>query len=373
MPSIGFAGLGEWLLELSLARFVLLCVAVTVFRDGFWLYESDANFVAMAAGFPHDPTVWYESWLYLLLPNLLGATTLVPFMVLYGGVTVVCLVLLVALPVRQLGGELARFFVVAVVASGLPEVIVYEVGFYDVLTVLGVLVIVTCRRTWLVVLGAALMSGSNPPLAIVAAVAFLVLTGSARFRRWRDKSLVTLAVTAAGWVGADLWLHAIGGKGEISYLGSNLSTSATSFLYSVPLAISSWFGAAWVFVAAAIAAHRDRRSRLAMASALVVIPAIAAIATLDDTRVFVTVAALPFLVVVWDYCTARRSSSLARAETSASWRMEVATWTGILALATIIVPSLYVRGDTRSVWLPWAWVVSGGHFLYPVLNLKLPY
>ena len=152
----------------------------------------------------------------------------------------------------------------------------------------------------------------------------------------------------------------MGTPSESSQLFQNLSFSFDSSLNAAPLAVSSWYGRAWPLVAVVIASPMSWRTRRLVAGALIVIPALAAMATLDGTRVFVCVAALPALAALWTYAKAR-TAALQTSGAGVHAPADVTTWLGLLVVTTLLVPALYYRGDMREVWLPWAWFSSGAH------------
>ena len=64
--------------------------------------------------------------------------------------------------------------------------------------------IAVSRRSWLVAVGALVLSGSNPPLALVSAIALTALSACDAFRGLRQKALVTLAICFVGWLAVNV-------------------------------------------------------------------------------------------------------------------------------------------------------------------------
>jgi hypothetical protein len=251
--------------------------------------------------------------------------------------------------------------ILAVLASGIPPTLSYEIGFYDVLTLLGAGAIAVSRRPWLVAVGAVVLSGSNPPLALVSAISFAILSAGEPFRGLRQKALITLTICLLGWLAVNLWLHAAGTSSESSQLFTNLGYSFRSFLDAAPLDVSSWYGGAWLLVVITIVSPMAWRTRCIVVGALIVVPGLGSVATLDGTRVFVCAAALPALAALWTYAEAT-TAGLRSASAVDGLRAEITTWVGLLALTAPFVPALYYRGDIREVWLPWSWFLNGHHF-----------
>jgi hypothetical protein len=313
--------------------FCLALLTFTVARNGVTFVQGKGMWLDASMTFPRKPGMIYESWGYLLPPHLLGITTLRGW-----GVYFACLTFAVAAVVVWTGARRSRFYVLAFAASAIPTIVLYNVGWYDVITVLGAAIVVASDGLAGVAAGALIMSSANPSEAAAAAVALVFVAAAGRWSVLGRKAVTAAAVTSIGFIGVEVWLRAIGSPDRGSVFAVNLHRSIAAFAEATPIAMYAWYGAAWLIVVALIAQGRGRTSRLLTTVGLIAIPGLVSMTTLDGTRVFAAVAALPFLAA---------ASTL---EADESMNATIA----LLALT----PAIYFRGDTRSVYLSYSWLFS---------------
>jgi hypothetical protein len=351
-PEIGdlVRSFGARILKLAPVAFVAVSLLLTFLRTGIYLSSDKATWVSAARAFPHHAQYYYESWLYLGLPHLLGLLTLDRFIVFYVCVAVVSLVMLFAVPPTRLGVTRSRLFILAVLASGIPPTISYEIGFYDQLVILGAILVAVCRRRALIIAGALILSGANPSQAVVASLALAAVSFAPGYRQLRQKAVTSLAISILGFAVVHVWLAQVGVGGRETQVWQDIHYSLKGFATAGGLLIASWYGAAWLLVAALVVATPTARGRFALAVGLVILPGLACLTTLDGTRVFVSVSALPFVCCAWEWAASRRQTSALTEK-----------WVGALAIGTLIVPALFYRGDVLDVWLPWSWLLQGPH------------
>lgn len=228
-----------------------------------------------------------------------------------------------------------------VAVSSFPTIVLYNIGWYDTLTILGAAIVAIGRHPVWAVAGVAVMASANPSEAVAAAVALLLIAIAGRWDELGPRAVAALATSLVIFGGATLWLRSHDVEGRSGEFRANLRFSIESFLQSAPLSVLAWYGGAWIMVVVLIRAVDGRARQLLALAGLVGVPAAVSVMTLDGTRVFAAIAAMPFLVTL--VSDARRS------------RLAV-EWNTILLGALLLVPALYIRGDTRSVWMPFSWL-----------------
>ena len=172
---------------------------------------------------------------------------------------------------------------------------------------------------------AAVMTLGNPEQAVVAAIALLVLTLVPYFRSWRPRGLLLLAVSVAGFALIQAWLLVEGVRGNrIAVISKWLDVSVERRLTEGLPGVWSWLGLGWLIVIAVLIAVPGRQRWFALA-ALVGIPAVVTLITVDGSRVF-ALCVLPALLAAALYVSDRLSDSHRAAVLGAS------------LLAVVIVP-----------------------------------
>lgn len=203
---------------------------------------------------------------------------------------------------RRLGGW-RSVGVLAVVSSSAFAATVCLLGFYDLYVVAGSLLVALGRRWYTVALGIVLAAGGNPDQALVSAAAFAVLGVALPGAGLRLRAAAYAGATVVWWLAVQAWFNAFGFHASrlnaVDPTGALLGTRL--YLAAWPQATFAFFGALWVLVLGAFALV-PRRSAIVAAAAVVGLPLLASLITLDGTRVFVctsTAATAALLSYVW--------------------------------------------------------------------------
>ena len=338
------------LLALPPGTLALAVVVIAIARSGIGFYASDLP--AIAESFP-VPVNGYRgvSVLSPMIGGVLGLTAPAEWSLLHLLFVAGLLGAMVVATLRAPWPGGARSFVlVALLASGIPVVLLAKVGFYDVWMIAGAVAIGAGRRWPTAVVGGLLVGATNVEQGLAALAALLVVM------LILDRSAVLrLAVALVGLVvsrGAiALWYSAYDVEliSRAELVVDRIPGSVQGFLDVWPVQIFSWYSAAWVVVLSLIfAAGTSLMRRLGLLAGLIGVPAVAAVITYDGTRVFVGVSAAAFaFAVVW---MARRSEDLGQTP--------VTDGLARLTLATMMVtPGLmtWVGGEVQA---PWASLLS---------------
>src|SRR5687768_6321024 len=313
-----------------------LLLLMTLLRNGIYVSWNKGILLEASQSFPHGKGWIYESWAYLAVPRLFGISSLGAWALyhlaltaaFFGGIFVTA---------RSMSRDGRLLFVASVFTSSLPTILFYNVGWYDVLMLLGAVVVAAGRRPASAVVGTLVMSGGNPVQTVVAGIALTLTSAGGRWKVLGRRSLIVLGTASVGYVGTAIWVQVASIESRGDLLRENVLPSIHAFVDGMPVAIFAWYGGAWLVVAALILGPYDGWSRLLSLTGLVVVPAVASILTLDGTRVFASIAALPFLVALTQHFREDRRP--------------VPAWAGLMVVLLLAVPGIYFRGDTRSVWL----------------------
>ncbi|WP_420450890.1 hypothetical protein [Ilumatobacter sp.] len=335
---------GRRLLGAPVRRGTALLVVVVVVRSGIGVYDLTMVEITQRFPMPH-PSYKGVSVIGPALASWLGVDANSTWVLLHAPIVVAVLSLCVVLVGRGAPDRRTAITVRAVVlASGLPVVLLGRIGHYDVWFALGSVLVVLAPTLPAAFVGGAVLGATNISQAGVALVACALCAGAtgARFG-------VRLATAAVGALAAralvGVWYRSNGVEvdSRVAHLTGQLTRSMEGFARSAPLAVWSWFGAAWVVVIALVLMPRSATHRAAVGVGLIGLPALASVTTLDGTRVFVMVS-LPALLVL----LARVSTDGVATPEHAT--IERATWTAVGVM--LVTPGLmtWVDGEILSPW-----------------------
>jgi hypothetical protein len=229
------------------------------------------------------------------------------------------------------------------------------IGHYDLISISGMLLVVSTRKQHWILIGAMLAVVGNPEQSLVAAIALAVLVWGLGYDRFKRSSVTYIGVAVIGFVSTQIWQRASGSTGtRLFLLTDNLGDSLHKFFAIWPLAIYSWLGPLWIIVVIAVVGLNKRQAVFATV-AVIAIPAIASIVTTDGTRVFV-VTGLASLIVLTKFAF----------ETRWSRTPPSAALLGLLVVALLIFPA--TNGFPRGELLRLPYLVLMEKFLGQSLN-----
>lgn len=357
-----------WIEGLSDLGFIACLCAFTVLRAGVSVERTEVSLLAVEQ-FP-EPIAEYRSNSVIgsAVGHYLGVHTEQAWILLHLGVIVVG----IAIIARCLASAFpttsrVRMAAIWLSLSAVAPSVLKKLGSYDPWTVVAMALIVLPRRHRLVLapLGGIVLGLSNAEQGLVglacAAVLIVVLPAGAD-EGWSTRGrLVPLAWAAFGLVVSRaavlVWWSHIGAEvpSRAGVFDQYLTDSLRGAGGAALAGVYTWFGVAWVLVgfAVLVAVGTQRMTFLrwlAAGGALIAVPAVATITTLDGTRVFAMVS-LPALLVVIGWVDAQ-----ALGERSERVLQRVAT---AALLAGVVLPALVTH-------------TGGGHwFMFPFLESGL--
>lgn len=325
----------DWLLRQRVALVMVACGTVAFLRTG-WAYYANIRHIEAAFDLPR-PLDEYRgpSVLTPLVMRALGqADSVTSWQVVFTALTVGVMVIAAAMIIARFDRHDQRVFVaVALAASALPVVMLVRISHYDVWLLGGAVILALGRQPATAALGGALMGLTNLEQSVVAIATFAAV-GYLLGADIRRRAALAFAVVVGVFALLRLWYLAydVPWPSRSDLFGSRLEQSLDGFFGSIHVQVYSWFSAAWLTVIAVV-------QRWRVLAALIALPALSTMTTLDGTRVFVACVMPAFLLVI-----------IHAAETLPAERLRaIACWTFV---AMVLAPSVstFVNGE---VVVPW--------------------
>lgn len=293
--------LGDWLRDLSFARFTLLVITIEVLRLGLhWQREPVFGYQDWAASWPSGSS-WDTSPAWLVWSRF-GLTDFVLWPTTWVVLVVMTLVVIAFLGHRYLTSWQARVLVLVVLASGIPLRLMEGVGHYDILFLLASISIAFPKK--IIWITAAVIGGlANAEVAVIAGVSVILAALAFQDRTNVTKGLTFAASGALVTLGVRIATEVSGTEagGRTAVFIEGVIPSLVGNLGWLPLILTTGYLGAWFVVLFIIADMLGTRQILLLVSALVIVPAVMTLVTLDGTRVFVvtSAAALVLTIQTW--------------------------------------------------------------------------
>ena len=278
-----FIQLRNWL-----SGFILLTPLFVVFRNGLNYWGYDYYALTWSAAWPEPLSVFsVENFGNLAIAHLLGVDTRLGWVSLHVGLTVAFFLLLVHFVNREIVEVNAKqSLFVALLASPLSMMLMQEIGYFDVLTLIGALLMATAKSHWAQIIGAIVMASGNTPQALVGTFIFCfsVALLTPRTLKRHLRGFLPFIVVCGVWLVERLWLNGIGrteefGPGMWSY-------SFKGFLVASPLFFYSLVGPLVLLLPKIHAriGHSLRSREIQVVISFILIPGLFGIITTESTR-----------------------------------------------------------------------------------------
>jgi hypothetical protein len=268
--------------------YLILALVTIIFRNGvnYWGYDFYA--IAWAKAWPEPLSVFsVENFGTIALSHILEIDSRTGWLALHLFLTLAFFVLLLFLVDREIldiSGKQSLFIVI--LASPLSMMLMQEVGYFDVLTLIGALLMATAKSYWSQIIGAIVMASGNTPQALVGSFIFCFLVARLTPRTFKRHLLgfSPFMVVCGVWLVERLWLDGIGrteefGPGMWSY-------SFKGFLVASPLFLYSLLGPLVLLIPKIHAriGHSLRSREVQVVITFILIPGIFGIVTTESTR-----------------------------------------------------------------------------------------
>ena len=290
--------LGAWLQKLPYLLFAVGLGGLILLHTGFRLpWLPDADYFMVATNWPSGST-WDSSILWILVPQVMGITTPLAWSLLWVSLALITMVFVAYNARKTLPRETQRLFLLTVAASGIPFLLVSRLGFYDIPFMLGVAIAALAGRRWWIC-GPVIIALTNAEMGLVTGIAGTLAAIALRDATGKRRSLAVFVFSILGT--AAVFLFQTGGNAPVganraTLLLENVAASLSSNLIWFPLIAATLYLGSWIVVLLVVGSAETWRSGLLLILALVVLPLVSAIVTLDGTRVAVGTSSVAFLL-----------------------------------------------------------------------------
>lgn len=272
-----------------MSYYLLPLIFLLILRNGinFWGYDYYA--IAWAKEWPRPVSQFsVENSGNLMLAKLLSIDSRVSWMVLHGSLTVLFFLLAALFISREkLVNSQKRTLFLLILASALSMMLMQEIGYFDVITIIGALILAFGNNTTVKILGTVVMCSGNTPQALIATLLLGTLVSLTQFRKkniFEFNLFLPFIVTLIIWIFERFWL---GGEGREAEFGPGMWLySSKGFLIASPLYLYALLGPIWLIAPAVmekLSVFSPRRIFLIMV-VLILIPALFGIVTTESTR-----------------------------------------------------------------------------------------
>jgi hypothetical protein len=209
-------------------------------------------------------------------------------MVLHGLLTVLFFLLVVMVISREkLLNSQKRTLFILILASALTMMLMQEIGYFDVITIIGALILAFGNNTTIKILGTVIMCSGNTPQALIATLLLGTLVSLTQIQRrnvFDIKLFTPFIVALVIWILERFWL---GGEGREAEFGPGMWLySSKGFLIASPLYLYALLGPIWLIAPAVMEKLRvfSPRRIFLIIVVLILIPALFGIVTTESTR-----------------------------------------------------------------------------------------
>ncbi len=273
----------EWA---NLTVFILIIAIVARNGVNFWGYDHYA--IAWSKVWPKPVSVFsVENSGNLILAKLFNVDTRLGWMALHILLTIlVALLIVIFISLQEMTSDQKRTLFFLLAASQIAVMLSQEIGYFDVITILGATLLGFARNNSLRLLGAFVMCSGNMSQALVATFLFgiLVIVLKPKDKIPRIAYLYPAFLAAVIWLLGRLWLS---GSGRASEFGPSMWLySFKGFLVSPSLFLYSLLGSLWLLTPLfwkALTICGKKRALLVVLLVLV-IPGIFGVATTESSR-----------------------------------------------------------------------------------------
>lgn len=274
----------SWVSYLFLPFILLLTL-----RNGvnFWGYDHYA--LAWAKEWPKPISQFsVENSGNLILAKIFSVDSRFSWMALHSLLTVFFIVLaMIFISREKLSISQKRTLFILVSTSPLTMMLMQEIGYFDVITIIGALILAFGNSITVKILGTIVMCSGNTPQTLIATLLLGILVSITQVRRKHLANInlfLPFIVAVAIWVLERFWL---GGQGREAEFGPGMWLySFKGFLIASPLYLYALLGPIWFVVPLALEKLRGFSPRriLLIFTVLILIPALFGVITTESTR-----------------------------------------------------------------------------------------
>jgi hypothetical protein len=264
-------------------------VFVLILRNGINFIGQDYYAIEWAKKWPKPVSVYsVENSGNIILAKLFSIDSQVSWMVLHLLLSSLLLFLLLVFCHQERASiKQKQTLLFLILVSPLTMMIMQQIGWHDVVTIIGALILAFGDKTAIKILGTLIMCFGNTPQALVATLLFGLLLNIVQNynKKINFKLFLPFILSVSIWVLERFWLGAAGREGEFFHPGFWLY-SLKGFLIASPLYLYALLGPLW-FIAPDIWGKLKTfpKKQISMIIIiLVLIPGVFGIITTDSIR-----------------------------------------------------------------------------------------
>jgi hypothetical protein len=223
-------------------RYLILCGCLVVFRNGLNYWGYDYYALSWAADWPLPKSVFsVENFGDIALAHIIGIDTRFGWALLHVLLTAFFFLLLIFYINREkLNIGVKSDFFLLILASPISMMLMQEIGYFDVITIIGALVLACSSSLFGIFLGTLIMSAGNSPQALVAIFLLSVISAylSEAYSRRTLVKFLPFFLACIIWLLERIWLNGVGrteefGPGMWVYSFKGFLIASPLFLYSL--------------------------------------------------------------------------------------------------------------------------------------------
>ena len=301
----------NWLTLFFIPVFIAL-----IFRNGINFIGQDYYALGWAKEWP-KPTSTYsvENAGNIILAKLFSVDSRVSWMLMHLVLTFLLLLLVVACcSFQESSYEQKQTIFFLIITSPLTMMIMQQIGWHDVITIIGAVILAFSDRTILRVVGTLIMCLGNTPQALVSTFLFGLLLNTILNlnTKFNLKFFVPFLFALGIWILERFWLGGVGREGEFFQPGFWVY-SIKGFIIASPLYLYVLLGPTWLITIKAWEKLKisHKKQSFTVITLILIIPGIFGIITTDSSRDAYCIMA-PLLLWFFKYMVINQKFSLNR-------------------------------------------------------------
>ena len=287
-----------------------------VLRNGINFIGQDYYALEWANEWPEPISIYsVENAGNIILAKLFSVDSRVSWMLMHLILTLLLLLLMIAYcSFQELFLEQKQTLCLLILTSPLAMMIMQQIGWHDVVTIIGALILAFSDRTVLRLLGTLIMCLGNTPQALVSTLLFglLLNTVLSLNTKLNFKFFMPFFFASAIWILERFWLGGIGREGEFFQPGFWVY-SIKGFIIASPLYLYALLGPTWLITIKVWEKLKTthKKQSFMVITLILVIPGIFGIVTTDSSRDAYCIMA-PLLLWFFRYLVIDQKFSLSR-------------------------------------------------------------
>ena len=261
---------------------------ILVLRNGinFWGYDKYA--LEWVKLWPKPASVFsVENAGNLFLAKILGVESRSTWILLHIFLTITFFILLFLLvSMENIPNHKKRNIYFLILVSPIPMLLMQEIGYYDVITMIGSLIFAFRNDLKIRLLGTVILCAGNTPQALVITLLFGLFLHFMSFpsKKFDFKVFAPFIFASTIWILERLWLSGLGRVSEYNY--GQWSYSFKGFLIASPLFLYALLGPLWLISFNALDSLQEFKviKKMKIFFCLLFIPSLFGIFTSDSSR-----------------------------------------------------------------------------------------